>query len=276
MKSLIALGCSVMVLVLGCSASDDSSATPTVPGGNSTTDNVDDTARLVDEASTEGTDVGDMSSQTENVGGESRTVPGGSAGTEASGQTEEALPPPRTTWVNHYQVPCTGWEGKYLCHLVSSSPDGPWVTAYDNTGGVVLEWGHVYELELGWTEADGVGPDAPAVNTFTTAVLTDRLVDVNATTFEFLVDPQLDDLGYPTLELSEGGGELIDGTRFVCDSDELCLQLEAALTRGDLFVLEFGYGENTLPLVALSINECATERETSGPVSGDGRCRASD
>jgi hypothetical protein len=157
-------------------------------------------------------------------------------------------------WVNHYQLPCSGWEGKHLCNLVADAENGPWVTEYDPMGGVSLEWGHVYEVELGFVDRGDVGPDAPSIETFVAAIRTDRPVDAGSTTFEFPVNPQLGESGYRYLTITgAGGGELGDGTPFTCDSSQVCDRLQTALEGTERFVVHFGYGPELLPLVALSI-----------------------
>jgi hypothetical protein len=166
-----------------------------------------------------------------------------------------ATPPPSTLWVNHYQVPCSGWEGKYLCNLVADSEDGPWVMEYDAFGGVPLEWGHVYQVDLGFVDQGDGWQDAPRIATFVTDVRTDRSVDVGSASFEFRVDPRVGEVGRPYLTFTGAdGGKLIDGTPFICSSRQVCDLLDTALAGDQPFVVRFGYGPALLPLVALSID----------------------
>ena len=159
-----------------------------------------------------------------------------------------------TLWVNHYQVPCWGWESKYLCNLVGPTEQGPWEMEYDPIGGVPLQWGHVYEVQLGFVDNEVHYEDAPDISTFVTEIRTDHTVDVGSTSFEFAIDPTMGVSGVAMLSrTSADGGELIDGTPFTCDSRQVCDRLETIFEQADPFVVHFGYVPG-LSLVVLSID----------------------
>jgi hypothetical protein len=153
-------------------------------------------------------------------------------------------------------VPCWGWEGKYLCNLVGPSEQGPWETEYDPIGGVPLQWGHVYEVQLGFVDNGVHYEDTPDSSTLVTEIRTDHTVDVGSTSFEFEVDPGVDELGHPLLlsRTRAEGGELLDGTPFTCGSRQVCEQLETRLQQADPFVVHFGYVPGPLSLIVLSID----------------------
>lgn len=217
----------VLVCALGCSGeaatqadSPESKSTLVEPGGDSALENV------IAETPTESTD-----------------------------SVARVTPMASTVWVNHYQVPCAGWEGKHLCNLVAPSEDGPWVMEYDPIGGVPLQWGHVYEVDLGFVDNGEHYVDAPDISTFVTQIRADHAVDVRSTNFEFRIDPGISELGLRLLSrTSAGGGELIDGTPFTCDSREVCDRLDTIFEQADPFVVHFGYVPGPLSLVVLSID----------------------
>ena len=222
MESSLIYRCFVLVLVLGCSGAS--------------------------------TRVGAAEGESARVQPDGDSEPESVASTEAVAATTVSYKA-STTWINHYQVPCSGWEGKHFCYLVADSENGPWRMEYDPIGGVSLEWGHVYEVALGFVDQGDVGVDAPSISTFVSEIRTDRMVDVGSTTFEFRVDPQLGELGYRYLTMTGAdSGELSDRTPFVCESSQVCDLLETALGDDKPFAVSFGYGPELLPLVAVSIN----------------------
>jgi len=126
---------------------------------------------------------------------------------------------------------------------------------YDSLQGLSFEWGHVYQVDLGFVDEGEGGQDAPRITTFVTDVRTDRSVDVASASFDFSVNPQGAEVGRPHLTLTDAeGGTLIDGTQFMCGSPRVCEQLETALAAEETFVVRFGYGPELVPLVALSID----------------------
>lgn len=157
------------------------------------------------------------------------------------------------TWVNHYSVPCSGWEGKYMCNLVSDTRDGEWTIDYDGIFGTTLEWGHVYQVSVASMPSGGEGPDAPDTTVSVTEVLVDDVVPAG-TTFSFPVDPAVPP-GIPrSLELADAAqGKINEGPTFTCESEEICDGIATLLDGRATFEVEFVYTEDGTGLVAIRV-----------------------
>lgn len=181
----------------------------------------------------------------------------GSMNSKEDGTDPDGAAPhePRILWVNHYLAPCSGWEGKYTCHLIANSSEGPWLFGYDPLHDFAFQWGHVYQVELSQAPG-GDGADAPAVRTLVSKILADLPVDPRTTTFDIEVDPVADDAGHPlTVQMaSETQGKVLDGPSFTCRSADVCRTL-AELTGGTVpFAVSFRYSDDLSTLLAQSVS----------------------
>lgn len=141
--------------------------------------------------------------------------------------------------INHHRAVCFA-VAETLCKQTRAPGADHWQHMYEGIGGFLPQWGHRYRITMTTTEVSDPPADGSSIQYDLVEVLEDEKVAVG-TTFELTV-PQ----STSPNALIERSGEL-DGTLifkdFICDTESVCADLDAAITTGDDFVVTFAYGD---------------------------------
>jgi len=159
--------------------------------------------------------------------------------------------------IAHYRSPCVG-EGLRLCLMSWESQKEQWTFLYGGIAGFEPQWGHNYRLSITVEQVSKPAAGASSQKWSLNEVLEDTVVEPG-TTFPYPVKPTLANKGYGLsiqYDAAAEGGTLLDGKGFVCNSAEICQQIEARLLSVTDFRIVFQHADDvTDPLWAISIED---------------------
>jgi hypothetical protein len=153
--------------------------------------------------------------------------------------------------VNHYRQSCSGMSAQ-LCYLTRDVGEADWSYFYDGIDGFEFEWGHSYRLTVIEHTIANPPADGSSVETTLEQIVDDQVVPAG-TTFNFNVAVS----DHLIQRDAEGqGGQFTDGKLFICDTPEVCDDLDALLSGSADFEVVFQHADDVSdPLIVVDTQE---------------------